>query len=787
MILVRNTDSSESGRSVLAPVFVATACFLLGYQATVSQVLIIREFLVVLFGNELCLGVIFSSWFVGVAVGAYVASRFVDKTKNPLTVFVLTELSFPLVLTGFLPLIRTTRSWLGAPPGELIPFLKVVVATGLMVLPIGLLIGVAFPFACRSLQHIRMIRGRASGEAQSIGWAYVLESSGSLVGGVLFTFLLVQRFNSVEIAFISIVVVSACLLLLTLSLRTHLLAICSAVVLCVSVAMLASGVPDRSDAATVLARWRSMGQKLDLVASRDSKYQNLALGVQDEQYSLFANGQYTFSFPDPFVPAQNANLFMCEHPDPRDVLLIGGTPGMLREVLRHPVSSVDYLEIDPAVLRIIEPYLSTAERESLVDQRANIFHEDGRHFIKRNRGLRAYDLVILDLPDPSTAMLNRFYTREFFSEVKNVLRPGGVVVAGISSASTYFGEEVQSFSGSLFETLSDAFAHLAISPGEMNYFFASDSPNVVTDDADVLAERYESRGIESQYFSKHLFSSVFLPERVQFTRESFEKAENLRINTDDTPVTYFFNLVLWSRYSGGRFGPLLLSLSKTRFLWLILVIGAVFVLASVVVFRGRRDVDSAGRPVALIAIGTTGTAAMAFDLTALYAYQNTYGYLYQEIGLVVALFMTGLALGSMVATKRLARRSTESTVLLLALEIAIAAFALALPRLLHAAGAIAGFALGKLFFLAIVVVAGAITGAEFPVANAVFLRAGGKIGASAALTESTDHLGAAFGAFLTGVLLIPVFGTLKTCIFLSAVNFFSAALIVLWLARKRRG
>jgi spermidine synthase len=552
--------------------------------------------------------------------------------------------------------------------------------------------------------------------------------------------------------------------------------------------MLVTGFPDRLNSATVRARWRSMGQKLDLVASRDSKYQNLALGVQQNQYSLFANGQYAFSFPDPFVPAQKANLLMCEHPDPREILLIGGTPGMLSEILRYPVRSVDYLEIDPEVLTIVGRYLSPTEMEALGDQRVSIFHEDGRRFVKRNRGKRRYDLIILDLPDPSTAMLNRFYTREFFSEVKDALRPGGVVVAGISSASTYFGEEMKNFSGSLYATLRDSFAYLAILPGETNTFFASDSPDTVTDAADVLADRYESRGIQSQYFSKYLFASLFEPERVRFTRDSFEAAEGLRINTDDTPVTYFFNLVLWSRYSGGRFGPVLLRLSDMRFHRPVLLIAVVFVLVAVFLFRRRRDTMALGQPLALIAIGTTGTAAMAFDLTALYAYQNIYGYLYQEIGLVVALFMTGLALGGISATRRLERGRATRPVTLLVLEIAVAAFALALPRLLRVAGAVEGYVVGKLLFLLVVVMAGAITGAEFPIANAVFMRAGRRMGTSAALTECTDHLGAALGAFLTGVLLLPIFGTVKTCLLLSLINALSAALIAIWIvAQKRAG
>ena len=38
-----------------------------------------------------------------------------------------------------------------------------------------------------------------------------------------------------------------------------------------------------------------------------------------------------------------------------------------------------------------------------------------------------YDVVIIDLPDPSTAQINRFYTIEFFNELKKILNKGWVV------------------------------------------------------------------------------------------------------------------------------------------------------------------------------------------------------------------------------------------------------------------------------------------------------------------------------------------------------------------------
>ena len=83
-------DAPKADRSFPTTFFVAVSCFLLGYQATLSQVLIIREFLVVLFGNELCLGVIFFSWFVGIGLGALLGKFFI---ANPALIAYMKPLS----------------------------------------------------------------------------------------------------------------------------------------------------------------------------------------------------------------------------------------------------------------------------------------------------------------------------------------------------------------------------------------------------------------------------------------------------------------------------------------------------------------------------------------------------------------------------------------------------------------------------------------------------------------------------------------------------------------------
>ena len=64
-----------------------------------------------------------------------------------------------------------------------------------------------------------------------------------------------------------------------------------------NLAAILSGGARRIDDWLVRQRWRGISESY-LVASRDSKYQNLQLGLRHGQYSLYANGQLAAVFPD---------------------------------------------------------------------------------------------------------------------------------------------------------------------------------------------------------------------------------------------------------------------------------------------------------------------------------------------------------------------------------------------------------------------------------------------------------------------------------------------------------
>ena len=49
---------------------------LIGFTAIVAQIIFMREFLVVFYGNEIAIGIIFTSWFATGMLGSWLLGRF---------------------------------------------------------------------------------------------------------------------------------------------------------------------------------------------------------------------------------------------------------------------------------------------------------------------------------------------------------------------------------------------------------------------------------------------------------------------------------------------------------------------------------------------------------------------------------------------------------------------------------------------------------------------------------------------------------------------------------------
>lgn len=120
-----------------------------------------------------------------------------------------------------------------------------------------------------------------------------------------------------------------------------------------------------------------------------------------------------------------AHIPLCSHKNPENVLVIGGGDGgTVREVLKHPsVKNVDLCEIDALVIEASKMFLPSIAGK-LDDKRVNIYVEDAIEFIKTKKN--CYDVVLVDSTDPMGPGVGLF-TKEFYTNVKESLKKGGIV------------------------------------------------------------------------------------------------------------------------------------------------------------------------------------------------------------------------------------------------------------------------------------------------------------------------------------------------------------------------
>lgn len=174
-------------------------------------------------------------------------------------------------------------------------------------------------------------------------------------------------------------------------------------------------------------------------------------------------------------------------------------------------------------------------------------------------------------------------------------------------------------------------------------------------------------------------------------------------------------------------------------------------------------------------IATTGFCGMALEIALVFIFQSLHGYVYTRMGLIVAAFMLGLVIGA--PCGKVFAQGRRAWVTAAGLEVLLLALALAVPLMVRAAGLPAlGRGLGLTFvevlFYGMVSLIGWAVGAEFPLGNRIFCDAGGSTGAAAAVTDASDHFGAAAGALVMGVLLVPVLGIAASCAVLAAMKVF---------------
>lgn len=719
---------ADSKNSPLAAVVVA-----LGFSAFVTQVVLMRELVAVLAGNELIYGIVLGAWLLLTGLGAWLG-RTAGHVRRGLDVLLAAQFLVAVLPVAGVFLLRTLRNVVFV-RGAAVGVTETVVVCLVLLAPYCLLIGYLLALASAVVPAKRDARG--------IGEVYFLDSLGGVAAGAVFSFVLILWLDHFQILYVAAALNLACVV--PAAWRSHR-KVLAAGVLSGAVLVAVAGLCDLDD----ISAKRLYGPQ-PIVFQGNSPYGSLVVTETAGQYNFLENGVAWFSTHNLEAVEETVHYAMAQRPDARRVLLIsGGVSGTARELLKYP-AQVDYVELDPLVLRAAREFLPG----TLDDPRIEVIPTDGRFWLRRTD--RRYDVILVDVPDPSTSQINRFYTREFYAEAKRRLTGGGVLAFGLGRYENRIGGDLARAVAVAHKTLAEQFAQVLVIPTARLRFLASDGP--LTAD---IAGRLEAHKIPVRLLTRRYLQVVLAPDRMDDVARAVEA--DAPINRDFSPILYYYHLRRWMRQFDVRFGLLEGALTVLLLLFLVRL-----------------------RPVTLV-VFASGFAASALQVVLLLGFQVLFGSLYHRVGLIVTVFMLGLAIGSFWMNRTLARQEPRPPGArrgpLAALGIAMALVAACLPPFLISLGSwttgAASNSACQLGIYAATLGIAVLTGLVFPLAAQLDFH---EASSTASRLYTADYLGAALGALLVSTLLIPLLGVVGVCLMAAGLNLVGSGAV--WLTRPK--
>jgi spermidine synthase len=725
-----------------------------------------------------------ATWLFWTAAGSSLSSRFALGGNNARRAVAALECLLGVSLLPTIWALRASRTFFQTVPGELVGPVPMLLTSLACLSLFCVVAGSLFVVATRMYEQECAVSARVAASS-----AYLLEAAGSAVGGILASIVLLRFLESFQIATV-VVLLNLCVaafLLFRMS-RKQLGAL--TVVAALFAVLLLIYVAPSLDRCAQARLWRGFR----LVGSRDSIYGNLAvietgnMGTGNTETgnirSIYDNGVILASVPDENAAEEAVHYALLEHPAPRHLLMIGGgVNGSITQALKHPtVERIDYVELDPALIDMARQFFPAQSAPVVSDPRVRMHYADGRHYLKTAGD--TFDVIIVNVPDPQTAQLNRFYTAEFFRSARDHLASGGLLALQLRSSEDYISPDLAEFLRCIHHTLREVFPYVVAVPGETIHFFAATRADVLTDNPQTLIARLQERNLKTQYVREYFIPFRMMPDRMEQVREQLRPLTSTPVNRDFEPIAYYFDVVLWStqfKLGYSRWFRAAAHIAFASVIDVVLVITLfVAVLLAFVPARKRR-----ARSAAACCMAATGFTLMALQIFLLLAFQSIYGYVYHQLTILIAMCMAGIAFGSWLGIRRI--RSSDSPP---CRTIATAQFLLALsgPALIFVVGLLskisgvaATWLAAQFVFPALAALCGMLGGYQFPIATEIYLynynydndrSRRSRLGTLYAI----DLLGGCAGALLLSAYLIPVFGFWKTAWLSAAVNLAPALL-----------
>ena len=301
-----------------------------------------------------------------------------------------------------------------------------------------------------------------------------------------------------------------------------------------------------------------------------------------------------------------------------------------------------------------------------------------------------------------------------------------------------------SYNSIIYNTLKQVFPNIIVSPGEDLWLFASDSPNWLSDDINMLSPRLT---VPTKYITESFIMDRFQPERLKYIKEMLKQVQHDNtysntplLNSDFHPIGYYYNNIITGSYFSGTFRKVFIKLLSIPF-WLMLIT-VVVIVSGIGYFVNPKA----------FGIGILGGSGMGLQLFLILAFEVLYGYVYHKIGIITAAFMLGVVLGAKIGELKDIKLNTVIGAMSLYLLLMLAIMKLVV--------------INEFLFYLFPVINGTFIGIAWTNANKSLINNGESVERASGLLNGADLLGSCIGLFLLSVIFIPVYGLYKAMLLL---------------------
>jgi len=426
-----------------------------GAIAMIYEVCWTRTLLMVVGSSTYAFTIMLAAFLIGIFIGSFVCSRFIDRAKEPLLWFALLQLiigALTLVsmrLFNQIPYLNLLVSNLIVRDPETTMLVRFFLA-GSVLAPITVCLGAIFPAV------VKACTTDVSRVGRSVGFLYSSNTLGAIIGAFLAGFVCLPLLGAERTLILGAIVNTALGLLLlwgTGRFSLQLQVTCTLLTIAVmSVLMLSSEVWDRNVMLNAQGsrRWLGLGHyqlksfdewrktlhdQCDVKFWADGTCSNVGVMYHkiSKVSSLITNGHIDASDDrDAPVQALLSAIPLLLKPDAKDIAIVGWGCGQTVGIATlFPVSSIDAVELEPKVIEASR-FFKHMNLKPESDNRVHLNYNDGRNFLLATD--KKYDMIVSEPSNPWQSGVCNLFTKEFFGICKNRLKADGVLSVWMQTA-----------------------------------------------------------------------------------------------------------------------------------------------------------------------------------------------------------------------------------------------------------------------------------------------------------------------------------------------------------------